>query len=139
MPWASETVQHVFMGVIKPVIHTQKLRIIMYMHVHVHTCICVFDRASNTWHADQSLSLRVDLNRVKGQVVCGTVQWDMHFKVLLGSITRVEYCIPAPNFYLVLHGLCCRQSTLVNYSKDNLPIPKCHHPSFWLFHDNVKW
>ena len=38
-----------------------------------------------------------------GQVVCGTVYWDMHFKDLLGSIARVGYCIPVPDFYIVLH------------------------------------
>ena len=31
--------------------------------------------------------------------------WGMHLKSLLGSITRVGYCIPAPDFYFVLHGL----------------------------------
>ena len=28
----------------------------------------------------------------KGQVVCGTIFRDMHYKELLGSITRVGYC-----------------------------------------------
>ena len=42
-----------------------------------------------------------------GMVVCGTVYGDMHLKDLLGSIARVGSCIPVPDFYLVLHGLCC--------------------------------
>ena len=36
---------------------------------------------------------------------CGTVYGDMHLKDLLGSIARVGYCIPASDFYLLLHGL----------------------------------
>ena len=32
---------------------------------------------------------------------------DMHYKDLLGSIARVGYCIPVPDFYLVLHGFRC--------------------------------
>ena len=43
----------------------------------------------------------------KDRVACGTVYWDMYLKDLLGSITRVGYCIPIPDFYIVLHGLRC--------------------------------
>ena len=50
------------------------------------------------WHAVQHDCL-------KGLVVSGTVYGDMHFKDLLGSIARVRYCIPVPDFYLVLNGL----------------------------------
>ena len=48
---------------------------------------------------------------LKGCVVCGTVYGDMHLKDLLGSIVRVGYHIPVPDFYQVLHGLRCRKST----------------------------
>ena len=44
---------------------------------------------------------------LKGRVVCGTVYGDMHLKDLLGSITRVGYCNPVLDFYLVLNSLCC--------------------------------
>ena len=42
------------------------------------------------------------------------VYGDMHLKDLLGSIVRVGYCIPVPDFYLVLHGLRCRKSTIMD-------------------------
>ena len=32
----------------------------------------------------------------------------------LGSIVRVGYCIPVPDFYLVLHSLHCRKSTIMD-------------------------
>ena len=51
---------------------------------------------------------------LKGWVVCGTVYGDMHLKGLLGSIVRVGYRIPVPDFYLVLHGLRCRKSTITD-------------------------
>ena len=38
----------------------------------------------------------------------------MHLKDLLGSFVRVGYRIPVPDFYLVLHGLRCRKSTIMN-------------------------
>ena len=38
-----------------------------------------------------------------GRVVCGTIYGYMHLKDLMGSIVRVGYHIPVPNFYLVLH------------------------------------
>ena len=44
----------------------------------------------------------------------GTVYGDMHLKDLLGSIVRVGYCISVPDFYLVLHGLHCRKSTIMD-------------------------
>ena len=50
---------------------------------------------------------------MKSRVVCGTVYGDMHLKDLLGSFVRVEYHIPVPDFYLVLHGLCCRKSIII--------------------------
>ena len=53
-------------------------------------------------------------NCLKGRVVCGTVYGEMHLKDLLGSFVRVGYCIPFPDFYLVLHGLCCRNSTIMD-------------------------
>ena len=42
---------------------------------------------------------------LKDRVVCGTVYGEMHLKDLLGSIARVGYRIPVPDFYLVLHEL----------------------------------
>ena len=45
-----------------------------------------------------------------------TVYEDMHLKDLLGSITRVGYCIRVPHFYLALHGLRCWKSTIIDSS-----------------------
>ena len=59
-------------------------------------------------------NLTVQPNCLKDRVVCGTVYGDMHLKDLLGSIVRVGYPIPAPDFYLVLHGLRWRKSTIDN-------------------------
>ena len=39
---------------------------------------------------------------------------DMHLKDL-GSIARVGYCIPVPDFYLVLHSLRCHKSTIMDW------------------------
>ena len=39
---------------------------------------------------------------------------EMHLKDLLGSFVRVGYRIPVPDFYLVLHGLHCRKSTIMD-------------------------
>ena len=58
--------------------------------------------------------LAVTPSCLKGRVVCGTVYGDMHVKDRLGSIVRVGYCIPDPDFYLVQHGLCCRKSTIMH-------------------------
>ena len=67
------------------------------------------------WHAmHYGRSLAVQPNCLKGQVVCGSVYGDMHLKDLLGSIVRVGYRIPVPDFYLVLHGLRCRKSTIMD-------------------------
>ena len=52
-------------------------------------------------------SLTVQHDCLKGWVVCGTVYGDMHLKDLVGSITRVRYCISVLDFHLVLHGLRC--------------------------------
>ena len=38
----------------------------------------------------------------------------MHLKDLLESFVRVGYRIPVPDFYLVLHGLRCRKSTIMD-------------------------
>ena len=47
---------------------------------------------------------------LKGRVyvVCGSVYGDMYLKDILGSIVRVGYRIPVPDYYLVLHDLRCR-------------------------------
>ena len=51
---------------------------------------------------------------LKGLVVCETVNGDMDLKDVLGSIARVGYCIPVPDFYLVLHGIRCRKGTIIH-------------------------
>ena len=69
------------------------------------------------WHAMRyGWSLAVQPDCLKGglMVVCGTVYGDMHLKDLLGSFVRVGYRIPVPDFYLVLHGLRCRKSTIMD-------------------------
>ena len=40
--------------------------------------------------------------------------WGNALKNLLGSFVRVGYRIPVPDFSLVLHGLRCRKSTLMD-------------------------
>ena len=50
------------------------------------------------------MSLTVQPDCVEGPIVSGTVYGDMHLKDL-GSVARIGYCIPVPDFYLVLHGL----------------------------------
>ena len=57
---------------------------------------------------------------LKDRVVCGTVYGEMHLKDLMGSFVRVGYRIPVPDFYLVLYGLHCRKSTIMDYTKPNL-------------------
>ena len=52
--------------------------------------------------------------------MCGTVYGEMHLKDLLGSFVRVGYRIPVPDFYLVLHGLRCQKSTIMDRTKPNL-------------------
>ena len=56
--------------------------------------------------------LTVQPNCLKGRVVCGTVYGDIHLKDLIGSIAKVGYCIQVPDFYLVLHGIRWRKSTI---------------------------
>ena len=67
------------------------------------------------WHVmRQGRSVTVQPDCLKGRIVCGTVYGDRHLKDLMGSIVRVRYRIPVPDFYLVLHGLRCRKSTIMN-------------------------
>ena len=67
------------------------------------------------WHTmRKGWSLAVQPNCLKGRVVCGSVYGDMHLKYILGSIGRVGYRIPVPDFYLVLHGLRCRKITIMD-------------------------
>ena len=58
--------------------------------------------------------VHVNANCLKGQVVCGTVYGDMYLKDLLGSFVRVGYRILFPDFYLLVHGLRCRKSTIMD-------------------------
>ena len=67
------------------------------------------------WHAMRlGRSLAVQPNCLKDRVVYGTVYGEMYLKDLLGSFVRVGYRIPAPDFYLVLHGVRCRKSTVMD-------------------------
>ena len=50
----------------------------------------------------------------KGRVLCGTVYGEMHYKDLSGSIPRVGFRILVLDFYLALHDLRCRKSTLIS-------------------------
>ena len=72
------------------------------------------------WHNMRYVwSLAVQPDCLKGWVVCRTVYGDMYLKDLLGSIVRVGYCIPVPDFYLVVHVLRCRKkhhNGLINQS-----------------------
>ena len=56
-------------------------------------------------------SLVVQLEGKTGRVLCGTVYGDLYYKDLLRSIVRKGYCIPVPNFYIVLHSLRCWKGT----------------------------
>ena len=59
----------------------------------------------HAWHTGVRVGVwQCSLNVFKGLVVCGTVYGGMHYKDLLGSIARVEYCTVVPGFNLVLHG-----------------------------------
>ena len=59
------------------------------------------------------LSLAVQPDCLNRRVVCGTVYGGMHLKYIMGSIVREGYCIPVPDFYLVLHGLRCRKNIII--------------------------
>ena len=48
----------------------------------------------------------------------------MHLKYLLGSFVRVGYRIPVPDFYLVLHSLRCRKSTIISHVKIVCPVAR---------------
>ena len=65
-------------------------------------------------HLKKGRGLTVQPDCLKGRVVCGTFYVDLHLKDLLGSFVRIGYCIPVPDFYLVLHGLCCLKSTIMD-------------------------
>ena len=57
------------------------------------------------------------------------VYGEMHLKDLLGSFVRVGYRIPVPYFYLVLHGLRCRKSTIMDQTKQKVVA----HCTLWYF------
>ena len=73
----------------------------------LHPCIGPMRKGRN-------LSVQPDC--LKGRIVYGTVYGDMYLKDPLGSIATVGYCIPVLDFYLVLHGLCCRKSAIIDES-----------------------
>ena len=79
------------------------IKMVQTASLHGTQCVRVYYR-----------SLTVQSDSLKGRVVCGTVYGVMHLKDLLGSIIRVGYRIPVPDFYLVLHGLRCRKSTIMD-------------------------
>ena len=55
------------------------------------------------WHADVRVGVcQCSTDCLNGWIVCGSVYGDKHYKDLLGSIARVGYCIPVPDFYLVV-------------------------------------
>ena len=60
------------------------------------------------------MSLAVQSNRLKGRVVCGTVCGEKHLKDLMGSLVRVGYRMTFPDFYLVIHGLRCRKTNIMD-------------------------
>ena len=45
----------------------------------------------------------------------------------LGSIARVGYHIPVPDFYLVLHGLQCRKDTIMDKSFNQVILISHHY------------
>ena len=49
----------------------------------------------------QAIGRTMQLDYLKGRVVCGTVCGDRHFNSSLGSIVRVGYCIRVTYFYPV--------------------------------------
>ena len=53
------------------------------------------------------------------QPMYGAVYGEMHYKDILRSVARVGYCIPVPDFYLVLHGLWCQKNTLMKLSNQS--------------------
>ena len=65
------------------------------IHPYIHTCI----------HACMHANIHTYIHTVYGE---------MHLKDFLGSFVRVGYRIPVPDFYLVLHGLRCRKSTVID-------------------------
>ena len=58
-------------------------------------------------HKGRILAMQIDC--VKARAVSGSVYGDTHYKDMLGSIVRVWYSIPVPDFYAVMHGHRCRK------------------------------
>ena len=86
-------------------------------HTEDHHKKCTNSYCLPAWHAIRwGRSLAVQPDCLKGRVVFGTVYGAMHLKDFLGSIARVGYCIPVPDFYLELHGHRCRKSTIMDTS-----------------------
>ena len=61
------------------------------------------------WHGGVRVGVQPDC--IKGQVVCGTVNWDKICYNLLGSIAEVGYHIAVPDFYLMLYGFLYVKNT----------------------------
>ena len=59
----------------------------------------------------------------KGRVVCETVFRDLHYKDILGKITRIGYCIPVKDFYVVLYGLQCQKGILMDKINQSINQP----------------
>ena len=72
---------------------------------------------------------------LKGRVVCGTVDGDMHLKDLLGSIVRVGYCIPVlfSATWLLLPKK--HYNGLINQSINHVIIPEGNNEHQWI--DNI--
>ena len=84
---------------------------IMYHHKNGTNCLPALHACIRVGVWQCNLTVR---QCEKGWGMCGTVYGDMHLKDLMGSIARVGYCIPVPDFYLVLKVLRCQKSTIMD-------------------------
>ena len=81
------------------------------MHTYIYTYIhaCMHASIHPYIHAYMHACMHENIH-----TYIHTVYGEMHLKDLLGSFVRVGYRIPVPDFYLVLHGLRCRKSTVID-------------------------
>ena len=70
---------------------------------HKYGTNCLSAGHAGITYKGRSLTVQPDL--VKGRIVCVIVYGDKRYKDILGSMARVGYCIPVPDFYLVLRDL----------------------------------